>query len=947
MNFRMFRNIKKSKFYRGQIYWGRSYKSVPAFYYPLKIFSEDVENLCKEILELFGLKNLYYHQGESIKKLLEGNDVFLTLNEGAGKSTLVEIVSIVWFVKEKKNVLNIKPGYKKLGERKNSIIDKLSRSRWNSEVWRALTEAFGMVELTPQQLREVLLNERGILFRSILLSKIGLVIIEDITSYSPEELLHLKFLIKILKLFTKDQIRFLLTGTPIYSSHEFIDEVVGSNAVVISDDGSPKSEFYFVNWIPPLEARRGKDEKSLKIKRRNYIDEATSLCSNLLQGGLIKKVLIWHAFSHISKDEIGKIKLSLQNSENLGESSQFYRGYKMLEINSPAEIPKGEMRSFDVCIILGMPKDFLRLPGLLGNVLAKGGVAILIAPEDPLTHLLMRERFSWESIQGIPEIVLPDSYQLTKDYFLRSLVASEDLKINLKKFGERKHLEEIVSSLLGNEIVIRKDNTATLINYIRVYDEMLDIPWGALSSDYVIFEKDAEHFFYSDRKLIPYLYFPYGLLYHGFQKFILRQLKDNTISLYLAPEGSSVLRIPIVENIISNEKELDKKITGLGEIKKVRVIIEEKLWGYRYYEDYSFPPQEEQKKAFVKFEEPLFEGKRETIGIYSCIQEAHAFGHLLKIFLPIFLKDAFRGVSLFHKSNNLYIFAVSEGYYKFIDYLYDNWEIIIKKIFSASYELLISCPCKEGCPLCLQIFDCKEVNIPSKRSIMEEIAKKIGKSDEVETLLAFRERGLEGDLANKIYRKWRDRILEIFEKKLSLFIKKKADLVGVKPGSLGQHIGLYCNGLVKIIYGLPEIDAVETIAHEYAHNWELDPGGVNMDTSLLEESVPFNGRLVSEGFAQWVAFKTLDFFRLIDNMEKIELREYDEYGEGFDLIYFIETRIGGFDGVLEFIQKGRVIDRDTEKEYNLRQLLKESGVEERIKRRSFDLKERGNKEAQI
>jgi len=47
------------------------------------------------------------------------------------------------------------------------------------------------------------------------------------------------------------------------------------------------------------------------------------------------------------------------------------------------------------------------------------------------------------------------------------------------------------------------------------------------------------------------------------------------------------------------------------------------------------------------------------------------------------------------------------------------------------------------------------------------------------------------------------------------------------------------------------------LAHELTHNWQHDQN--NMNDSLFDNGLPFNGKIFIEGFAQWVSFKIMDF----------------------------------------------------------------------------------------
>ena len=123
-----------------------------------------------------------------------------------------------------------------------------------------------------------------------------------------------------------------------------------------------------------------------------------------------------------------------------------------------------------------------------------------------------------------------------------------------------------------------------------------------------------------------------------------------------------------------------------------------------------------------------------------------------------------------------------------------------------------------------------------------------------------------------------------------VFMKEKS------KGAQGDLNGLfYRKGdelNVYVVYGLRERDLLSVLAHEISHAWEAE----NCDDKLpLEEQ---------EGFAQWVAYKTLihfshdDFARLMTTGDNI-------YSRGLNKMLKIEAD-GGAKAVFEFIKRKEI-----------------------------------------
>ncbi len=112
-------------------------------------------------------------------------------------------------------------------------------------------------------------------------------------------------------------------------------------------------------------------------------------------------------------------------------------------------------------------------------------------------------------------------------------------------------------------------------------------------------------------------------------------------------------------------------------------------------------------------------------------------------------------------------------------------------------------------------------------------------------------------------------------------------------GDPDRVVGLFVRqGRRRVMYilsGLPQILFIQTVAHEWAHAWQGE------NCPLLENP------LVREGFAEWVAYKTLQALGAVKKMALLEQRE-GVYGEGLRKMLELERREGMF-GVLDFCRR--------------------------------------------
>jgi hypothetical protein len=117
------------------------------------------------------------------------------------------------------------------------------------------------------------------------------------------------------------------------------------------------------------------------------------------------------------------------------------------------------------------------------------------------------------------------------------------------------------------------------------------------------------------------------------------------------------------------------------------------------------------------------------------------------------------------------------------------------------------------------------------------------------------------------------------------------------PNDLPTHpskvVGLFARkGHKRVMYllsGLPQILLIQVVAHEWAHAWEGE------NCPLLCDP------LVREGFAEWVAYKTLQALGAVKKMALME-RHNGLYGDGLRKMLTLEQQ-SDVGGVLDFCRR--------------------------------------------
>lgn len=315
----------------------------------------------------------------------------------------------------------------------------------------------------------------------------------------------------------------------------------------------------------------------------------------------------------------------------------------------------------------------------------------------------------------------------------------------------------------------------------------------------------------------------------------------------------------------------------------------------------------------------------------------------LKVLLPKYLTHCEDFIEI-DAPQNIDALLFYERYEEPTGYINALQSLELPEIFDDIYRILVDCPCNNGCACCCKIFGTNTIRPNAQVDKAETIlllGQLLGKTEEAQFVNTCRQTGIpstsEGERKVRVLR---DEIIDIFERKFGMRFVALAPLHIAEAGEMGEgNLGFYrhrsneTEQQVIIRSGLQEKQAIDVIAHEYTHNWEFDPGTStpNFSLALQGEGIPYEGKLFLEGFAEWVSYRVLDYFGLKEDMSIKDLREYDEYGEGFEVIKYIEDT-EGFAAVMAFVKEGP-------SGRSLLELYPKSGVRERIQVKAKTTKE--------
>jgi len=102
---------------------------------------------------------------------------------------------------------------------------------------------------------------------------------------------------------------------------------------------------------------------------------------------------------------------------------------------------------------------------------------------------------------------------------------------------------------------------------------------------------------------------------------------------------------------------------------------------------------------------------------------------------------------------------------------------------------------------------------------------------------------------------------------------------------------------IFLLKGLSKAEIIHSLAHEYAHAWQA------------ENCPEYQAPLISEGFAEWIAYKALGYLGEKDEQYRMRAKS-DIYGRGLNFMMEIE-RERSPEAVLEYVKGSSEIDVET------------------------------------
>lgn len=904
--------IEETEFYRGQIVYRWKRPQINGATTRIFLKSNGEFNPYSAYHEF------YEHQAELVNKLNEGQNVLFLSPFNTGRSTIALLYALDVVFNRHKSVLIISPNsFEKELEIKllNRILTE-SKLDWlvdihdikkeiDKEEYAGLFPSIYVIE--ARDLHWFLLPNHSRYFS--LFVSLGLVIFDDFEKFSGNLASNLHYISKRFELIysaynnDKEAFQYLVLSKPFHESKRTTERIFERKFEILYRDDKailPSSVFYWVPAFDKVDVTPSADGTlTRKTQRDSFIDDAYILAIESLKRG--RKTVVYYSNIPLSKDDIKIREVHLKWNSRFGQyeldpKNDFFIGYDWSDLTFQLTEKGISWENIDTIIIALFSGSMLELRD---NILHTGNMNSEIFITMPQTP-----SFQYEINHPRLEII-----QKTSD-----IAKGETMSIFAYSEGEG--VKEKHRQISANEINDLNDD---------ISQERFSYFWktGSLKEDISTINIIAQN----SKEIKGYD------IYSTEQEnyFILIDVDDNvigTINAYELPDSYFKGAVVCSQNMRYqvDRIDLDKKEIKLLPLGKFLLPISkremEKISETTKNNNTFFSLNFNVKKLTVKAK---FNHYKASTGTDTTPAAFHDSGennlHIdyleltgIELTTPNISNDAFANIfnislntiiSLYNLVPHYFFYGNNSFFYNLgsEDLTYIINDVNIKNVLERALTLLIDCPCQQGCAGCTENFKIDTINY-SKKDLIDYLGALL-KKDNINTIQRWKynEIGareyLREDMAK--FRQVRDKVFDILKYKADMIIKNPCEEKFLSDDDRKRFgpVGGLCDGKnVYINTGYSEAIFTEICAHEYTHNWQYE-GNLNGIFRIFnsnkvddESNIWFEGKLFSEGQANFFAAKVSDYFGLRNMVYQNEFSSYGEYREGLILMNYLEKKYG-------------------------------------------------------
>ncbi|MCK4319155.1 DEAD/DEAH box helicase [Candidatus Micrarchaeota archaeon] len=681
--------------------------------------------IVKSVFSQIGIEKLYKHQAEGIKKVKKGKNVVITAPTASGKSEIF-LSAIVEKAVEGKTVLLLYPT-KALERDQLKRFEPFRLYGIRAEIYdgdvpqhkrKKIRENPPQVLITNMDmLHHILLNNR--LFEEFL-SKLGLVVVDEIHTYSGTLGAHSANIVMRLKRLLKNRfkrkLQFIATSATVMNAGGFCEKLFGEAFEEVKGAGGSRGKVEHVLINPETESYtttslRVAEElgvKTLIFGNSHSVVERLGLMGK----GMDIPVMVYRA------------GLTYKNREKLEQEFKKNRN-AVMATTSALELGM-DMGDVDAVILAGFPGSITKVEQRIGRCGRKGQEAygVFIARESPLDMYYYENEE--EYLHGEPEscYVNPGNGHILKWHVLSS---AKDLMLTKEEIEEN-GWEEIVKELEEEGLMkrwgyfysvsiegarrIHKLNIRSGGKNIRILDAGTQKQIGQRDIAMAIGEL-----------------FEGAIYLHGGRAFVSKGLDLENGVAYVELVGDNVEAY--TQPVREREAEVleEKKHKEMGEIALSygKIHIRDSVSGFVVKDVFRGT-----RIGNQNFEEP-YVYEYDTYALWMDIDPfsfdvedfqggIHGFEHVFISMSPAVSGGDQKEVGgISYPSGRMYVYEGMEEGNGISDIIYSNFS----RIARMSYERLKNCECESGCPKCILDSQCGNDNYYLHKDSAKEISKRV------------------------------------------------------------------------------------------------------------------------------------------------------------------------------------------------------------------------------
>ncbi len=698
-------------------------------------------------LDKHGLSSLYSHQAEAINKAREGKNVVVATPSASGKTLCYNIAVMEAILAEKRScALYLFP------------TKALAQDQLRSLHQLFCPDLLGAEELatfdgdTPREHRSEIKKHSRIILTNPDMLHIG--ILPNHQSWS-RLLRHLKYVVvdeahtcrgvfgshvacvlrrlrRLCNLYGSTP-QFFCCSATIANPGEHAESLVGLPFEVVDFDGSPRGGKDFVFWNPPLI-----DEA--KSTRRSANSEATHLFTELVSNNIrtltfARTRRLTELIYIYSKRRLAEIFPSLTKRIKPYRAGYLPQERRKIE----RELFSGQLLGVVATNALELGIDISGLgatvlvgyPGSIASTWQQAGrsgrrqddsLSFLVALNNPLDQYFMRhpDTFFQKSVEHA--LVNPDNHYILRAHLLcaaweQPLTGDEEKIFGPAVNQEREELEE--------QSVLRKRNKRWYLSPAISYPAQSINIRSTSGENYAIIDTSTGQLMETIESSVAFFQIHPGAIYlHQGESYLVTELDLNGHTAYVMPtdapyytQTKDLTNVRVLK--VNHDKSYGQTKVFLGDVEVTTIVagfkkkaqFTEEVIGE---EPLDLPPQSFPTVA-LWFDLPIEAAARIVDEQLDFAGGLHAVEHAAIGILPLFAlcdRNDIGGVSTpLHPDTGKPQIFVYDAYPGGIGIAEKGFDMI-RELWQATLKTITECPCREGCPSCIQSPKCGNNNKP-------------------------------------------------------------------------------------------------------------------------------------------------------------------------------------------------------------------------------------------